>query len=587
MSTSSGPRRAVIQLSCLLSLSLLAACQGSAPAGDDRSPTPGPPTGPTVAPTPTRLPGPYPVSPAGLDGQLATGTDGLPWWNDTVFYEIFVRSYQDSDGDGIGDLAGLIERLDYLNDGDPATTEDLGITGIWLMPIMEAPAEHPHGYHLVDYRTVERDYGSNDDFKRLLDEAHARGIRVIIDLVLNHTAAEHPWFQEALDPASPRRDWYVWADEDPGYRGPDNQRVWHQAASGYYYGVFNDLIPDLNLANPVVTAELEDITRFWLEEMGVDGFRLDAIKFLIANGRAQESTAETYAWLADYYQYYKGVRPEALTVGEAWAPTSLVVRYVGDKVDIAFEFDLAVALLTSAREGLNIAVSRQLAEVVAAFPPHQYGVFLANHDQNRVMSALREDPSRARVAASMLLTAPGVPFLYYGEEIGMVGVKPDPQLRRPMQWTGELNRAGFTTGIPWYLLDGSHRTVNVAAQTGDPESLLSHYRRLIRLRQEHEALRVGDWLPVESDSIRLLAYLRHSDQEFVLVLINLSDRPVPAEDYALVLESGPLAAISAAYDLWTGEALSPPALNDGGGFGPYQPLATVPPYSTMIIQLQP
>ncbi|MCU0503552.1 MAG: alpha-amylase family glycosyl hydrolase, partial [Anaerolineae bacterium] len=180
---------------------------------------------------------PPPAPPVGLDGQLVQGTAGQPWWNDSVFYELFVRSFSDSNGDGAGDLNGLIQKLDYLNDGDPATTTDLGVTGLWLMPIAESPSYH--GYDVSDYTQVDREYGTNADFKRLIAEAHRRGIRVIVDLVLNHTSSEHPWFVAAQDPASPKRDWYIWSKEQPP--GPG----WHKAESGWYYGYFGKEMPDL------------------------------------------------------------------------------------------------------------------------------------------------------------------------------------------------------------------------------------------------------------------------------------------------------------------------------------------------------
>ncbi|MBE9472169.1 MAG: alpha-amylase, partial [Chloroflexi bacterium] len=195
------------------------------------------------------------------------------WWNDAIFYEIFVRSFYDSDGDGVGDLNGLIEKLDYLNDGDPATTDDLGVTGLWLMPISQSPSYH--GYDVADYLTVDDEYGTNEDFRRLMEEAHKRDIRVIVDLVLNHTSSQHPWFQSARDDVdSPYRDFYVWSEENPGYKSPWGGQVWHRTSSGYYYGIFWEGMPDLNYDNPAVTTEMEEVIRFWLEDMGADGFRL-------------------------------------------------------------------------------------------------------------------------------------------------------------------------------------------------------------------------------------------------------------------------------------------------------------------------
>ncbi|MGD8856719.1 MAG: alpha-amylase family glycosyl hydrolase [Chloroflexota bacterium] len=533
------------------------------------SPEPKAPASPTPENTPTEAPPSEAVQ------------DSLPWWNNTVFYEIFVRSFQDSDGDGVGDINGLIGRLDYLNDGDPQTTDDLGVTGIWLMPIMESPSYH--GYDVVDYYQIDQEYGTKEDFQRLLDEAHARGIKVIVDLVMNHTSREHPWFQESMDPDSDRRDWYVWADENPGFRGPEGQRVWHAADGGYYYAIFWDGMPDLNYKNPEVTQAMFEIVRYWLQEMGVDGFRLDAIKFMVEDGSLQQNTLATHAWLEGFHDFYKSINPQAFTVGEAWTGTQQVVDYTGDEVDVAFQFDLARDMVSASREGIGSLVKDAQEEVVDSFPPGQYAIFLTNHDQNRVMSDMRGDEAAARVAASMLLTSPGVPFIYYGEEIGMLGEKPDEDIRRPMQWTAEGPGAGFTEGQPWRPPYEDYPDRNVAAQEEDPDSLLNHYRRLIHLRSEHSALRDGAWTLVDTDPGRLYATLRYDDEEALLVLINPSRREVT--DYSLGLPAGPLSAgVSASLVFGEGDASSPEVNNDGG-FDQYVPVATLPPQSTLIIDL--
>src|SRR5687767_12780971 len=263
----------------------------------------------------------------------------LPWWNDRVFYEIFVRSFYDSDGDGIGDLQGVIEKLDYLNDGDPDTTDDLGVTGIWLMPVMEAPSYH--GYDVTDYRKVDPDYGTNEDFRRLVNEAHERGIIVITDFVVNHTSTEHPWFQDSVQ-GGEHADWYVWSDTDPGTRGPSGQVVWHPADNGrYYYAVFWEGQPDLNLANPDVKAEIYDVARFWLEDMGADGFRIDGARHIIEDEASQVDTPETIAWLTDFREHVRSINPDALVVGEVWTSSSTVARYVPEALDLGFEFTLA------------------------------------------------------------------------------------------------------------------------------------------------------------------------------------------------------------------------------------------------------
>ncbi|MFN2188543.1 MAG: alpha-amylase family glycosyl hydrolase [Candidatus Promineifilaceae bacterium] len=511
---------------------------------------------------------------------LYQGTEGSPWWNDTVFYEVFVRSFQDSDGDGVGDIPGLIERLDYLNDGDDKTSEDLGVTGLWLMPIMESPSYH--GYDVVDYLQVDEEYGTEDDFKRLIQEAHERGIRLIVDLVLNHTSREHPWFEEARDPDSDLRDWYIWSEDDPGYTGPWGEEVWHRSGGDYYYGVFWEGMPDLNYENPQVTEEMVDVARFWLEDMGADGFRLDAIKHIIEEGAVQENSDSTHEWLEGFFTFYKDVNPDALAVGEAWTSTDQVLEYTGDEVDVAFQFDLAQAILDTSQTGLARHYLDEMTQVVNSYPPGQYAAFITNHDQNRVMSQLQEEEGAAKVAASLLLTSPGVPFIYYGEEIGMTGTKPDENIRRPMQWSSDNFRVGFTSGSPWRRPSKDYEERSVDLQADDPESLLSHYRSLIQLRNEHEALRIGDWTLVDTGHDELVSFLRHTDSETLLVLINASSDPIA--DYDLGLESGPLAGDETASIIFGSGALSQLDISDGGGFSDYQPLERLDPYGTYIVE---
>jgi alpha-amylase len=507
------------------------------------------------------------------------------WWNDRVFYEIFVRSFYDSDGDGVGDLRGVIEKLDYLNDGDPATTTDLGVTGLWLMPIN--PAASYHGYDVRDYYDVAPRYGTLDDMRALIEAAHARGIAIIIDLVLNHTSTQHPWFLSSVRREPEHDDWYVWSDSNPGYRGPDGQQVWHQLGGRYYYGIFWSGMPDLNLANPEVTAEVENISRFWLEEVGVDGFRLDAIKHLVADGEVQENAPGTHAWLHAYNAFVDSVNPNAITVGEAWSASFAVRPYVRDgEVDLAFSFDLATAMLESASRGTNSAVSAIQQRDYDLFPPNQFGAFLANHDQNRVINTLSGSIDRARMAASMLLTGPGVPFLYYGEEIGMQGQKPDERIRTPMQWDDTPLTAGFTTAsAPWQTIGpGADDGVSVAAQTSDSTSLLSHYRALIALRNANPALQRGSYTGVDCNARRLLAFLRQTEAQTVLVLMNLSDEPV--SDYTCeARNSGLRGTLNASLLFGAGQPAAPQAVEDDGGFSGYVPLPEVPPYSTTVIVL--
>jgi len=522
----------------------------------------------------------HPVSP--VTG-LPEGSDGYPWWNDTVFYEIFVRSFYDSDGDGIGDFNGIIEKLDYLNDGDPATHQDLGITGIWLMPINPSPSYH--GYDVTNYQAVNPEYGTMEDFKRLVDECHARSIRVIIDLVLNHTSSRHAWFVAAQDPASPYRDYYIWAETRPEYYGPWGQNVWYRRPSGYYYALFWEHMPDLNYANPQVTLSMENAIAFWLTETGVDGFRLDAARHLIEDGADQENTPATHLWYGGFRLFYKNLNPAAVTVGEIWDDTGSVSEYIqGDELDLAFEFNLAEAFIASANQGNAYSATGQVRLSYRLLPDLQFATFLTNHDIDRVYSQLGADPDKARVAASLLLTAPGVPFIYYGEELGMQGTGAHENIRRPMQWSAERT-AGFSTDFPWISLGPDWETNNVASETADPDSLLSHYRMLIQLRNDHAALRVGDLRTITTLNPGVYSILRVSQEEAVMVIINLTSEPV--SDYRLTLENSAL--VSGTYLalplLGTGTFTDLTALTSGG-FSNYIPLEEIPPYATIILQLQ-
>ena len=536
----------------------------------------------------TPEPGSQPAASSATPTQPAAAAPvNTGWWNDAVFYEVFVRSFKDSDGDGVGDLQGLIEKLDYLNDGDPNTTRDLGVTGIWLMPITEGTSYH--GYDVVDYYAVEKDYGDQPDFKRLIAEAHRRGIKVIIDLVINHTGIEHPWFTSSRAGDPEYRDWYIWEDNRPTFVGPAGQNVWHFSNGAYYYALFWGGMPDLNLENPEVTQEIYAIARFWLEEMNVDGFRMDAIRHLVEQGAVQENTAETHAWLQGFHQFYKAVDPQAFTVGEAWTTTQQVIDYIGDEMDIAFEFDLAEDFLNAAQGPIVAGLTQQAQKVLDSYPDGQYGTFLTNHDQNRTRFQLPSD-AKARLAATLFLTFPGVPFIYYGEEIGMIGSKPDEDIRLPMQWTAESPGAGFTSGAPWRPPYEDYPTRNVAAGIADPNSLWNHYRALIALRNQHAALRTGEAVLVEAGTARLYALLRYTADEAFLVLVNPYPKDLDAGLYALSLPEGPLReTIHAEIVLGDANLADPaaPKINEKGGFEDYHPLATIPAESSVIIQLAP
>ncbi len=493
-----------------------------------------------------------------------------PWWRKAVFYEVFVRSFYDTNGDGIGDFNGVTAKLDYL--------ESLGVNALWLMPIYPSPSYH--GYDVTNYYNVNPDYGTMDDFERLLAEAHKRGMHVIIDLVLNHTSSQHPFFIDAMKgPSSPYYNFYIWSDTNQG-------QYWHQVQGDpgrFYFGIFAGCMPDLNYRNPAVTAEMDKVTAFWLTDVGVDGFRLDAVKHLIEEGNQIQNTSSTHAWLKGFYQFYKAQNPNAYTVGEVGtADASLVKTYEGNQVDQAFNFELASDFVGSANTGTSSAANSGLTFATQTLPDGNYATFLTNHDQDRVMSTLGGDVNKAKLAAFLLLTSPGTPFIYYGEEIGMQGQKPDPDIRKPMQWDTSAN-AGFTTGTPWRA-PNDFSSVNVAAETSDPNSLLSTYRNLLTVRKANSALTFGQVTLLSTGNAGVYAALRSEANETLIVLSNLTGQPV--SDYAL---SGSAESLQAGTftvtPLFGAGQFSGITIGSGGQIAKYQPLPSLPPYGMYVVKI--
>ena len=512
-----------------------------------------------------------------------TIVEAEPWWQERVFYEIFVRSFYDSDGDGIGDFQGIIQKLDYLNDGDPSTTDDLGITGIWLMPINPSPSYH--GYDVTDYYAVNPDYGTMEDFKALLSAAEERGIAVIMDLVLNHTATDHPWFQSSIDPNSEYHDWYVWSETDPKTPGPWYQDVWHRNAGNdlYYYGVFWGGMPDLNYDNPDVSAEMMNVSKFWLEEVGVDGFRVDAARYLFADGTVQQDTAETIQWFEDWRAFYKAIDPEAFTVGEVWTDLQVTARY-GNGMDTLFMFDLAEDIKNSLYSADPERIMASYLSTLEYFPTLNFSTFLSNHDQQRVMSLLNENQDKAKLTAFVYLTGPGTPFIYYGEEIGMTGNKPDELLRTPMQWTGEA-KTGFTTGVSWQPANANYESVNVATQNEDKLSLLNHYRALVHIRNDHTALQTGAYLPFSTDCRLLYPVLRVDEDEAIMVLANLGRQA--QEGCTLSTEGSPLAGDYHVEVMMGSGEFTAISFDANGSVNEYVLPDIIEPWALYILKLQP
>jgi len=525
----------------------------------------------------------------------ATLTPG--WQHDTVFYLAFVRSFADSAtgplaGDGVGDLRGMIERLDYLNDGDPTTTDDLGVTGLWLMPVAETPSYH--GYDTTDYGAVDEEYGTADDFRELVAECHKRGIRVLFDLVINHCSDRHPWFIESMDPASDKRDWFVWRDEVPDQKGPWGQPVWHtvdaigieppegEAADDAYYAVFFHGMPDLNLTNPDVTAEMRRVAEFWLSDMGVDGFRLDAIKYLIENGDSQQNDPATIAWFQEFNGFVQTVKPGAFTVAEVWDSPEQISRYLdpdSPAADSCFDFPFAYAVMEGLRDGNADRIRKDVQRSFDWYADRASN-FISNHDMDRSMPFMGGSAGRAKAAATLLLTGTGVPFVYYGEELGMIGTGKHENIRTPMQWTADRDTAGFTTGTPWNPPYPDTARVSVEAQTGDTGSLLSHYRDLIRLRAQHAVLRRGDLTMTEPHDTRVVAYVRTLEGSRVLVIVNATDKAVT--DFRVDASGMGLSPDAEMTDLLGGEPVNRVLPNHPDV---WRPITTLRPHASHVIVL--
>jgi len=492
---------------------------------------------------------------------IAKGDGVELWWKRGIVYQVYPRSLMDSNGDGVGDLPGVLSRLDYLR--------WLGVDALWLSPIYPSPMKD-FGYDVADYTGVDPLFGSLADFDRLVAAAHARALKLILDFVPNHTSDQHPWFRESRSSrASPKRDWYLWRDPAPD-GGPPNNWLSCFGGSGwqfdaqtgqYYYHAFLPEQPDLNWRNPEVLEAMLDVLRFWLDR-GVDGFRIDVLWHLIKDERFRDNPPNP-AWRQGMDPYQALVplqntdRPEVqdivarmrrlldeyherVLIGEIYLPVERLVKYYGVNLrgaQLPFNFQLVSAPWDAPH------LARLIEEYERALPEGAWPNWvLGNHDQHRIAS--RIGPAQARVAAMLLLTLRGTPTLYYGDEIGMRdvdialheiqdpfeknvpgrGLGRDPE-RTPMQWNAAAN-AGFTTGKPWLPLAPDYREVNVAAQRDAPGSMLRLYRELIALRRSEPALAVGSFEPIKTEG-DVLAYMRRASREesHFLVALNLGHQP--------------------------------------------------------------
>ncbi len=440
------------------------------------------------------------------------------WWNNTVAYEIFVRSFFDTNGDGRGDFNGITQKLDYLNDNNPNTKTDLGVNLIWLMPINPSPSYH--GYDVLNYKAVHPNYGNANTFKNFINEAHSRNIKVIIDLVINHTSSQHPWFIKSAANDPFYRNFYRWQNPAPTQQGPWGQQVWYPKNGSNYYALFWSEMPDLNFNYQPVRDSIFDIAKFWLKEMNVDGFRLDAAMYLFEEGNTLKNHPKTISFWKALNDSCEVWKPNSLLIGEVWDATSVVQLY-NDALDMCFDFNLSDQNMSSVNSGNPFLARQALKTTQEVYDQNQFGTFLTNHDQNRVFDVLGNNIQKAKVAASLLLTQPGVPFIYYGEEVAMKGVKPDEDIRRPMQWSNSTN-AGFSIATPWRSVNSNYATYNVSTMQNDSNSLWNHYQKLIELRNNDSILMLGSSKNIISSANEIHSYQRTYKNEDEIVLVNTS-----------------------------------------------------------------
>ena len=439
-------------------------------------------------------------------------------WQHGAFMEIFVRSYKDSNGDGIGDLKGLTQSLDHL--------QELGIKGIWLMPIT-ASADRDHGYATRDFRNIEPDYGTLADFDELIKEAHKRGIGVIMDYVLNHSAKEHPFFEEALkNPQSPYRQWYEWRNEKPVGWDIWGRDPWVASANGSYLATFGAPMPDFNMRNPEVVKYHEDSLKFWLDR-GIDGFRLDAVPHLIEKDAKDWNDQPESRQLTGQFTRLIKSYPNKYVVCEATAEPKVYAQ--PEICGGAFAFGLENQIAKAAQGDSN-AIQKVAAYYTQA--PHSLASFVSNHDQfagKRLWDQVSGNEVQYKLAAATYLLLPGTPFIYYGEEIGMAGARglsDDPFIRGPYSWLPNEATAGFTSGLAYRAISGNVSTHHAQGQKADAESLWSFYRDMLALRNTRISLAKGSYEEAKAQG-QVLTYQRKAGQEHSVVVVNYGAQPAP------------------------------------------------------------
>ncbi|MEQ6121218.1 alpha-amylase family glycosyl hydrolase [Reichenbachiella sp. MALMAid0571] len=444
-----------------------------------------------------------------------------------ITYQVFVQSFADSNGDGIGDISGLTAKLDYL--------VDLGIEAIWLMPVHKSPSYHK--YDVVDYKSVHPDYGTLEDFQAFLQKAHVLGIKVIIDFIINHTSTQHPWFIESSKGTdNPYRNYYIWRKksdiEDEIYKkkiskDSDNLTQWHTSTGNdeMYYGFFWGGMPDLNHDNHKVFDEIVEIGRFWLENIGVDGFRLDAAKHIFGDGREKDN----HKFWEKFRSVMQSIKPDVYIVGEVWDDVKAVVPYAKG-IPSLFNFDLSVSIFDTLMKGDTLVDSKTSLFIKTLIANQSLftkvnstyvdAIFLSNHDQKRTASVLKNRKNKIKQAVIMLFTLPGRPYIYYGEELGMLGDKPDEYIREPFSWG---NDSKFQTSWMTPKYNKNAKRVSVENQLSNPYSILNFYKNLIKLRKQTPVLYFGDLKEVKSGNNSVLGYIRSWEGQSVLILHNVGN----------------------------------------------------------------
>lgn len=437
-----------------------------------------------------------------------------------TYYEIFPYSFYDSNGDKIGDIKGITSKLDYLNDGNPSTTDDLGVGGIWLMPIMSSPSYHK--YNVADYKSIDKAYGTMDDFKELLKEAHKRDINVIIDFVINHTSRQHEWYKKAIEELKAgKTDGYA---QYYHFKKNNDEKGWDKAGVGdwYYECEFDADMPDLNLTNEKVRSELQDIVKFWLD-MGVDGFRLDAVKYYESTGT--EDSVKDLKWL---YDYAKSIKDDVYMVGECWDSSGVITEFYKSGADSFFNFDMQgatgrvnTALIHEDALTYVQALENWQKKIKESNPNAIDAPFISNHDTARSAGFLTTQTQR-KMAAAMYILAPGNSFVYYGEEIGMTGSSTDPDKRTGMYWS-TTDTKGYVKVVPGSF-NKEVPEQGVEEQLKDDNSLLTFYKRVIAMKNQNPEIARGDITSVDFGNKAVSGYISNYKDSKVMVIYNVSGK---------------------------------------------------------------